>query len=244
MLAEKVVVISGAGSGLGCELAVAFCAQGAKVVGLGRNAEKLASTAAKIDDSRFEYFSVDVSDFAALSGVIGRILDQHGHVDIVFNNAAVYPKVNFLEESAEQWAQTVAVNLGGVANMCKLVLPAMLERGFGRIYNVGSWAHLRPIENSAAYSATKGGVHALSKAIAADIGHLQADVEVHEWIPGHLNTQMSDYTGIDPAIAGRWGVEISQLRASSKGAMLEQNREWEPPRSLKQRLKKKLVFWR
>lgn len=245
MLNEKVVVVSGAGSGLGRELAAGLCAQGARVFGLGRDAAKLESTAAKISSPNFAYFSVDVSDFRALSTVVREILDELGRVDVVFNNAAVYPKVSFLEESAEDWAQAVAINLSGVANVCKIVLPTMLEQGFGRIYNVGSWAHLRPIANSAAYSATKAGVHTLSKAIAADIAHLQADVEVHEWIPGHLNTQMSDYTGIDPAIAARWGIEIaSHRRASSKDCLYEQNREWEPPRSFKQRLKKKLMFWR
>jgi NADP-dependent 3-hydroxy acid dehydrogenase YdfG len=95
---EKVVVITGAGSGLGRELAAAFArTSGMRVIGLGRDADKLAATAKAIDNARFSYFSVDVSDFNAISSVIEEIVRKFSRIDILFNNAAVYQKVSFLD---------------------------------------------------------------------------------------------------------------------------------------------------
>lgn len=242
----RVVVITGAGSGLGRELAAAFAkTPGMRVVGLGRNADKLAETAKAIDSEQFTYRSLDVSDFDAVSRAVEEILREHRRIDIVFNNAAVYQKVSFLEESAEDWAKSVAINLGGVANMCKAVLPGMIAQNFGRIYNVGSWAHMGPIEDSAAYSTTKGGVHVLTKAIATDIARLGKDVQVHEWIPGHMKTQMSGFTGIDPALAAQWGLEIAtRVHASSANCVFQNNQEWQPPKSLARRIRDKLLLRR
>lgn len=245
MLKDKVVVITGAGSGLGRELAKAFCLQGSIVLGVGRSPESLNATKDFIGDDKFEPSIVDVAHASEIQNFVQRTIEKHGRIDIVFNNAAVYPKVNFLSESAEAFAQAVGINVCGVANMCKAVLPSMIEKDYGRIFNLGSWADLGPIADSAAYSCTKGAMHALTKAIAADIADKNVDVEIHEWIPGHLNTQMSDYTGMDPAVAAAWGVDIaSRPHASKKNCIFEQNWEWQPPKSLKQKVVSKLLFWK
>ncbi len=136
--------------------------------------------------------------------------------------------------------------MGGVANCCKAVIPQMVKQNSGKIFNLGSWAHLGPIADSAAYSATKGGVHSMTKAIAADLTalHPAANVEVHEWIPGHLNTQMSEYTGMEPALAASWGVDLVMRSGVKKNSIFEQNWEWQPPKSLLGRIKAKLMFWK
>lgn len=245
MLQDQVVVITGAGSGLGRELSRAFADAGAKVMGVGRSLEKLAETASAIENGHFESYVADVADEQSISKTIAEILQKHGQIHVLFNNAAVYPKINFLEESAEAFAEALTINVTGVANTCKAVLPAMIEKKFGRIFNLGSWADLGPIPQSAVYSCSKGALHGLTKAIAADIAHFDVDVEVHEWIPGHLNTQMSEYTGMDPAIAAGWGVEIaSKAHASSRNCIYEQNWEWQPPKGIKQKIKDKLLFWK
>jgi NAD(P)-dependent dehydrogenase (short-subunit alcohol dehydrogenase family) len=110
---------------------------------------------------------------------------------------------------------------------------------------VGSWADVAPIESSAAYSASKGALHALTRAIAADIGPLGLDIEVHEWIPGHLNTRMSEFTGMDPAVSAAWGLALArEVRADHRSRIYENDREWLPPKPLKQRLKERVLFWR
>jgi len=247
MLTGKVVVITGAGSGLGREMAKAFCSRQAKVIGLGRSKEKLQQTADAIADGEFQSYSVDVGDAQQVSEAFADIIAKQGRIDILFNNAAVYPKINFLEETANQWSDALATNVSGVANCCKAVLPSMLQHNFGRIFNLGSWAHLGPIADSALYSCAKGAVHVLTKAIAVDLAdhHPDTDVEIHEWIPGHLNTQMSDYTGMDPAIAAGWAVDIAtKPPAPKKTSIYEQNWEWQPPKSLKQRILSTLCFGR
>ncbi len=246
MLENKTVIITGAGSGLGRELAKAFCEKGAHVFGIGRSVETLNDTAKEVSGGSFEAMVVDVSDFVAVEKVVKHILDAKQHIDIWFNNAAVYPKVNFLSESADEWATAMAINMNGVANCCKAVLPSMVENNTGRIFNLGSWAHLGPIADSAVYSATKGGVHVLTKAIGVDLvsAHPDANVEVHEWIPGHLNTQMSDYTGMEPSVAAAWAVDIAMRPALKRNSIFEQNWEWQPPKSLLGKIKSKFLFWK
>ncbi len=244
MTAQQVVVITGAGSGLGAELSRAFAETGALVMGIGRSADKLTKVSENIQ-GHFEPYAADVAHAQEISKVIESIVAKHGKIDIVFNNAAVYPKVNFLEESAEAFADAMGINVNGVANVCKAVLPSMIKNEFGRIFNLGSWADLGPIPESAVYATSKGAMHALTKAIAADIQHLDLDIEVHEWIPGHMNTQMSEFTGMDPAICAGWGVELaSKPHASTKNCIYEQNWEWQPPKGLKQKVKDKILFWK
>lgn len=241
MLANKVVMITGVGSGLGRALVIAFVEQGCKVIGIARREESLRETAALVSTDAFQGHVADVASFGQIRAVVDASVERHGRIDIVFNNAAVYPRVNFTEESAAEWARGIDVNVNGVANLCKAVLPAMLEAGSGRIYNIGSFADVAPIANSAVYSASKGAIRALTKAIAADIQDFDADIEVHEWIPGHLKTRMSDYTGLEPSVAAEWGVRLaSEQHARTPNCIFENDREWLPPKGLKQRIRDKL----
>jgi NAD(P)-dependent dehydrogenase (short-subunit alcohol dehydrogenase family) len=246
VLQDKVVVITGAGSGLGRALSAAFVTEGAYVVGLGRSEQKLKDTQELVGTDKFSYFVADAGNFLQLKAVVDSILANHEGIDFLYNNAAVYPKVNFLDETAEEFAQAMASNINGVANCCKAVLPHMVGKKSGRIFNLGSWADLSPIAHSAAYSASKGAVRALTKAIAADLADKEVplDVQVHEWIPGHLNTQMSDYTGIDPTVSAAWGVALATRYIDKQSSIFECDHEWQPPKSLKQKIKAKLFFWK
>jgi NAD(P)-dependent dehydrogenase (short-subunit alcohol dehydrogenase family) len=247
LLQDKVVIVTGAGSGLGRALSLAFCREGAKVIGLSRSLNSLQETQSLVNQAGYDSFSfnqIDISDFDELQKVVDNIVDAQGRIDYLFNNAAVYPKVNFLDESAEDFLQAININVAGMANACKAVLPIMIKNQVGRIYNLGSWADLSPITNSAAYSASKGAVHALTKAIAADIAHYQVDVQVHEWVPGHLNTQMSDYTGMDPAVSAGYGVMLAQRQNEKKNCIFDRDEEWLPPKSLRKKIKSKLLFWK
>lgn len=241
LLKNKVVMITGVGRGLGRELVFAFAAQGCRVVGVARHEDNLQETASLVTDGDFSGHVADISSFMQLQAVVENTVSTHGGIDMLFNNAAVYPQVNFVDESADDWARAVAVNVNGVAYACKAVLPVMIRAGYGRIYNIGSFADIAPIANSAAYSASKGAVRSLTKAIAADLQHRNLDIEVHEWIPGHLKTQMSGFTGIDPAIAAGWAVQLAQQpHARTRNCIFENDREWLPPKGLRQRLKDRL----
>ena len=241
MLAKKVVMITGIGSGLGRALVDAFLRQGCRVAGVARREQSLHAIAPGADSTVFSGHLADVARVAELEVATEAILARYGAIDILFNNAAVYPRQSFLDESAADWARAIDVNVNGVANGCKVVLPHMIAAGYGRIYNVGSFADLAPIANSAAYAASKGAVRALTKAIAADLRELPADIEVHEWIPGHLKTRMSDFTGLEPAVAAGWAVQLASVpHARTRNCIFENDREWLPPKGLKQRIKDKI----
>ncbi len=244
MLKNKVVMVTGAGGGLGSALVKAFLAKGAIVIGVGRNHQALEQVNAEMNSDAFSFYQADIIQYDEVQQVVTKVVDLHGRIDYLFNNAAVYPKVNFLDETADGFLQALNINVGGAVNCSKVILPIMIKNNFGRVFNLGSWAHLGPIENSAVYSASKAAVHSLTKAIAKDIEHLNVNVQVHEWIPGHLKTQMSEFTGIDPALAASWAVMHAEADNDNKNTIYNEADEWLPPKSLKERLKAKLLFWK
>lgn len=244
MLTYKVVMITGVGRGLGRALAEAFLDQGCSVVGIARSQASLQELSAIDTTGQFLCRAADVARYDQVESVVNEAKSRFGKIDVLFNNAAIYPKVNFLEESALDWSRAIDVNVNGIANCCKAVLPLMIETGAGRIFNIGSFADLNPIENSAAYSASKGAVRALTKAIASDLQHVDADIEVHEWIPGHLNTRMSGFTGSAPSTAAGWAVQLAGMpKARTRNCIFVNDQELRPPRGLRRRLIEKVLFW-
>ena len=194
----KVVVVTGAGSGIGRAIAVGFARDGARVVGIGRNESDLAQTAALCGPDRMHWAAGSVAVEGDVERLFSETMLRCGRVDVLVNNAAVYPKVDFLQSSFRDWAQVIETNVLGMAQCCRTALPGMLERGHGRIVNVGSFAWRRPIRGASAYSVSKGAVAVLTKAIAAEIDRERyPDVLVNTLVPGMFRTRMSD-EGEDP----------------------------------------------
>ena len=133
MFQDRIVLITGAGGGLGAKLAIEFCNEGAKVIGIGRQEKSLEETALKLTGYRFRYFVLDVNNFNDVSDAVAEIINQNKKIDYLYNNAAIYPRVNFLKENASEFCYALSVNVCGIANCCKAVLPHMISHGFGRI---------------------------------------------------------------------------------------------------------------
>src|SRR5262245_37390377 len=110
---ERVVAVTGAGSGLGRALCKVFAAEGFRVVGLGRSSSSLEETAAAVGSPNFSWLIADVSDARGTRAVFDRILSTHGRVDILFNNAAVYPRESLLDSDMDEWTGAVRTNLCG-----------------------------------------------------------------------------------------------------------------------------------
>lgn len=245
MVSGTVIVVTGAGAGLGRALAVGLAGRGATVVGIGRNQKALAETAVLAGGSAFTWHAVDVSDAAGVSAAVQAIGDRYGRVDVLVNNAAVYPRLSFLEHDAHAWMHTLEINVGGVANCIRAVLPLMIQQGSGRIINVGSFADRAPVVRSSAYAASKGALHALTKAIRADLAETHSGIVCVEWIPGHMRTQMGEGEGMDPALCAQWAMRIIDLPPDGcRSGLFVEDHEYSPPRPLRQRLKERLAFWR
>ncbi len=241
----RIVVITGAGDGLGRALAREAVARGDIVAGLGRKAGSLRETGQGLPADHYSHEVADVSDWAQVEAGIAAVLARHGRIDALFANAAVYPRLSLLAQAPQEWMHTLAVNVGGVAFACRAVLPDMMARATGRIVVTGSFADIAPIADSSAYSVSKGALHALVKAIVTDLAGNFPDILVNEWVPGGLRTAMGRPDGIEPARAARWGLDMLDLAPGGPtGGIFLLDKLQEPPRSLKRRLLDKLLLRR
>jgi NAD(P)-dependent dehydrogenase (short-subunit alcohol dehydrogenase family) len=212
LFTDKVVVVTGAGSGIGRGLVAGFCRDGAHVVGIGRTEDDLRATADTHGHGRMQFVVGDVSRSEDVEQLFATTEDLHGRVDVLINNAAVYPKVTFLDSDINEWCRAIDINVGGMARCCHRALPGMLQRGHGRVINVGSYAWRGPIPMASAYSASKGAVHALTLAIAAEVDrYRQPDVLVNEWMPGVFRTRMTPDSETDPMMAYEGARTIASL---------------------------------
>jgi NAD(P)-dependent dehydrogenase (short-subunit alcohol dehydrogenase family) len=231
------IVITGAGSGIGRALAAGFAADAVRVVGLGRTAASLEETKSLCPPGVFSYRICDVSDERAVQEAFGHAAQDVGPVQALVCNAAIYPRTYFLDQTAEDWTRALMINVVGVANCCRQVLPGMLERNKGRIVILGSLADRGPIPGASAYSASKGALHVLAAGLAAEIDPRRfPDVLINELMPGAVRTSMSPQ-GHDPSEVYVWAKRLTDLPAGGPtGRMFNRDREIRPNDSCKARL--------
>ncbi|AWZ18917.1 Hypothetical protein RAK1035_0206 [Roseovarius sp. AK1035] len=243
-LSDGMAVVTGAGGGLGRALALELAARGQRVVALGRAPEGGAETAAMDPSGRITPLIADVADPQALRAAFAQIT-QIAPVTLLINNAAIYPRRDFLDETPESFAQTMAINLGGTVASTRLALDSMVETGFGRILNVSTFADLWPLPASSAYAVSKGAGRILTRALVADLADRFPGIVLTDWMPGMLATRMGVPHGLDPAQAARWGAALALwYDPTLNGAVFEQDREILPPRGLKGRIKDALLLRR
>ncbi|MBP0484315.1 SDR family oxidoreductase [Sagittula salina] len=236
---DGIVVVTGAGSGLGRALAHVFAHKGFAVAGLGRRAEALEETAALCPG--FFAVPVDIADAGAVRAAFATLPAPA----VLVNNAAIYPRRDLLAETGESWAETVNSNLNGLVNCTLAALGPMVQRGQGRILNVATFADLNPLPGAAAYSVSKGAARIFTRALIADITDRFPGIVVSDWMPGMLATKMGIRDGLDPATAAAWGATLALLRDPSlTGSTFEMDREILPPRGLKNRVKDALLLRR
>ena len=186
-LSGKVAIVTGGGSGIGKAIAQAFVREGAKVVIAGRNGEKLDRAAAEIAGECLA-ISADVSSASSVEKLVAATLDRYKKVSILVNNAAVLLPGTAESLSEEAFDQTFAINVRGLWMLSRAVLPHMRAEGGGSIVNVGSVLSMVGARNRVAYSASKGAVMAMTKAMALD--HAAENIRVNCIAPGIIETEM------------------------------------------------------
>jgi NAD(P)-dependent dehydrogenase (short-subunit alcohol dehydrogenase family) len=192
-LANAGVLVTGAGRGIGKRLALGFAAAGAKVGLLARSKAELDLAHLEIEHAGGNALRMrtDVTDFEQVNAAVDRMRRDFGGVHVLVCAAAIQGPIGpFLDQSPKTWADTIHINLLGVMNACKAVLPHMIEHRSGKIIVLsgGGAASARP--NFSAYSASKAGVVRLVETIAEEVR--DHNVQINCMSPGGTYTHMTD----------------------------------------------------
>jgi len=197
----RVAVVTGAASGMGAATARAFRAAGAHVLLVDRNAALLETVALELDSQleQVAFMVGDVSQSAFCDAVIAQAVTRFGRVDAVVSAAGIIVRANATDTSDEDWARIMGVNVSGVFFMARAAARVMVAQGSGSIVNFGSiWGDVGAA-GVAAYCASKGAVHNLTRAMALE--HAQHGVRVNAVCPGEVNTPMLASERTEPVSA-------------------------------------------
>jgi len=191
-LAGRHALVTGAGRGIGLHIAKALAAEGCRLTLVGRSAPLLqqASSACRSAGSpRTDISPRDLTERGSLRGLAASIA---GQIDILVNNAGTAPSAPLEQTNEVLWEQTFALNSFAPFVLCKATLPAMLERGWGRVVNVASTAALHGYAYTAAYTSSKHALLGLTRALDAELRHRnpEADVSVNAVCPGFVDTEL------------------------------------------------------
>ena len=190
-LHDRVAIVTGGARGIGGAIATAFAAEGADVViadVLGEDVAAPVLNAIQEAGRRALQVHADVSDEAEVRAMVQRAQEEFGDIDILVNNAGTFGQVLFHELTAAEWDRVVNVNLRGCFLCTRMVIPRMLERGYGKIINVASQLGQIGGTEMVHYSASKAGIIGLTKALAREVS--TKGVHVNAIAPGPILTEM------------------------------------------------------
>jgi NAD(P)-dependent dehydrogenase (short-subunit alcohol dehydrogenase family) len=186
-LAGRVAIVTGGGKGIGRHYSEALAAEGARVMiaDIADGRDVAAEIAAKHGANSVTSAVADVSDEVAVKALVAQTIERFGKIDILVNNAALFAplqETRCTEIDAELWDRVMAVNLRGPFLMVKHVAPHMTAQGYGKIINIGSGTAYRGIPWMLHYVTTKGGIMAMTRALARELG--EHGIRVNTLAPG------------------------------------------------------------
>jgi 3-oxoacyl-[acyl-carrier protein] reductase len=209
---DKVTIVTGAGSGIGREIACQVHREGGQVAAFDVNEQSVQALADGLGPERAVAYRLDVRDGQQINSAVDSVVERFGGVDVLFNNAGVTDRFTPAAETTDEiWESVLGVNLIGPFRLSRRVLPSMLERGGGAIVNTGSVASVVAGAGGTAYTVSKHGILGLTRALAMEYG--SRGIRVNAVLPGAIRTAMTSsedavVEGADAAIAatlaGRW----------------------------------------
>lgn len=197
-LKNKVAIVTGAGQGIGKEIALEIAREGAVVVVSDINQKHIDATVKEIKRLGSDAIGVkaDVSNSAEVEKLVKDVLGQFKTIDILVNNAGIYPFVPLTEMKEEQWDKVLDVNLKGCFNCTRAVAPAMIKQKSGKIVNITSIAGaVVGYTNLAHYCASKGGILGFTRATALELAPHK--INVNAIAPGAISTPGTEVMGED-----------------------------------------------
>ncbi|WP_133619048.1 SDR family oxidoreductase [Hydromonas duriensis] len=195
-MSKKLVVITGASSGFGLELAKEFAAQGYPMLLLARRIDGLQAYNFKNTLIK----SVDVTDYTSFQAAIAEAEALYGKTDLLVNNAGIMLLGSLLDQNPDEWQSMLNVNVMGVLNGIQLVIKNMVAANTGTIVNVSSIAGRKTFPNHAAYCGTKFAVHALTETVRQEVA--LSNVRVLTIAPGAAETELLSHTTSQEIIDG------------------------------------------
>ena len=189
---DKVAVVTGAGSGMGRYLSVLLAKEGADVVVCDVNQETLNETVEMLRKYNVSVSShvLDVADKEAIEALPQKVIDQHGKVDLVFNNAGGSTGKHFKDMEEENWDWVMDINLHGVINSTRAFIPHLIDRPEAAIVNTSSIFAMVAVPGQTVYHATKFAVRGFTESLALEMAETNENLQIHCVHPGHIGTNI------------------------------------------------------
>lgn len=210
-LDRRVALVTGAGGGLGEGISLSLSAAGAAVACVDLTEEKAEARAAQVRDAGGKAVAVaaDVSSKDSIAAMVDNVMGELGRLDILVNNAAIYPRREWTEITEEEWDQVLGINLRGYFHCARAAIPHLKASGNGRIVNLASITAFIGMTHLLAYVSSKGGVIAFTRALGRELG--PEGVTVNAIAPGAFPTD-AEKIHPNPEEYNAWILEQQSLK--------------------------------